>query len=148
MFKNYTALLFPILLISCVSSTAVMNSGNIWLGMTKKSFCNAFILSSYKKDPCFGFSDINSKTSYEIIANETRDKYFVFSPSDSNLSTYEKSIVLAKSGADKLLAKDPGESRLELITSSLSEASYFAENKQKRISSSKDRRGKRLKCPF
>ncbi len=120
MVKYCTALLFPILLISCVSSTSVVTSGNIWLGMTKKSFCNAFISTSLKEDPCFGFSNIDSKTSYEIISNDFRDRYFVFSPSESNL-------------------EDRGESKLELITGSLSEAAYFSSNKQKRVSSSKDR---------
>ena len=102
MAKIYSVLILLIFLHSCAvgpqgNPQKVLDSGKIFLGMYKKSFCTAMVFTSLKNDPCYGFTEIHPKTSFEIIANRARDKYFVFAPDVSS-------------------PEDRGESILKLIT--------------------------------
>ena len=68
--------MLSILIIGCTSLESVSN--NIYLGMSKDSFCNETGLVLMSEDPCFGNTYTFADDNLEIITNNLETKYYIF----------------------------------------------------------------------
>ncbi len=104
--KFILILLLQTLIISCTTNYELYNTGQIPLGIPKKTLCNIMVDTYISNDPCYGKSYYVESSSTLIIYPNDQSMFFVFTNANS-------------SGSNGSLA---------LITRSWDEAMFFANN--------------------
>lgn len=66
------------LIISCTNSNQLINSEEIYIGMTFDDFCDAVLYTTIPDDPCMGTNKHNKSNKKLILIPSNKLKFYVF----------------------------------------------------------------------
>ena len=91
---------------SCTSTNQLLQSEQIYLGMSSSQFCQKVLMTSLNEDPCIGKREYYPLKKVMVLSGEYENKYFVFkkvSDRNTNLNTSTTSqLVLITSSQDEV----------------------------------------------
>jgi hypothetical protein len=97
---------------SCISTEELLNSNQIYTGMTASTFCQKVLMTTLNEDPCIGKRDFYPTKKVMVLSGENENKFFIF----DNVSNKNINLNTART------------SKLVLITSSIDEVEFFITN--------------------
>mgnify|MGYP001422591987 CR=1 FL=1 len=105
-------LLFLTLISSCTSTNQLLQSEQIFIGMSSSLFCQRVFMTSLDEDPCIGKREYYPSKKVMVLTGENENRFFVFENVPNKNTNLNISSV----------------SRLILITSTMDEVEFYLTN--------------------